>query len=54
MGLFVGFFFEEFRKKQKIWEKFIAVLAELDCFIGLSVYSYQSSGVRPQFIENKF
>ena len=27
MGLFVGYFFEEFRKNQKIWEKYVAVLA---------------------------
>jgi|JI10StandDraft_1071094.scaffolds.fasta_scaffold2664953_2 hypothetical protein len=23
MGLFVGYFFEEFRKNQKIWEKYV-------------------------------
>lgn len=27
MGLFVGYFFEEFRKNQKTWEKFIAIIA---------------------------
>ena len=27
MGLFVGYFFEEFRKNQKIWEQYVAILA---------------------------
>ena len=49
MGLFVGFFFEEFRKKQRVWEKYIRVLAELDCLLSLSSYSFKSieAGVRP-------
>jgi len=47
MGLFVGYFFEEFRKNQKIWEKFLAVLAEIDCLISLSLYSHQIGGTRP-------
>jgi DNA mismatch repair ATPase MutS len=47
MGLFVGYFFEEFRKNQKVWEKFLAVLAEIDCLVSLSLFSYQSGGVRP-------
>ena len=50
MGLFVGYFFEEFRKNQKTWEKFLAVLAELDCLMALSMYSYQAGGVRPEFV----
>jgi DNA mismatch repair protein MSH6 len=54
MGLFVGYFFEEFRKNQKIWEKFIAVIAEIDCLISISLYSFQSGGVRPQFVEEGF
>lgn len=54
MGLFVGYFFEEFRKNQKIWEKFISVIAEIDCLISMSLYSFQSGGVRPQFVEEGF
>lgn len=54
MGQFVGFFFDEFRKKQIIWEKYIAVLTEIDCLISLSVYSYQSGGVRPKFRNETF
>jgi DNA mismatch repair protein MSH6 len=54
MGLFVGYFFEEFRKNQKIWEKFISVIAEIDCLISISLYSFQSGGVRPQFVEEGF
>jgi len=27
MGLFVGYFFEEFRKNQRAWEKYIAIIA---------------------------
>jgi DNA mismatch repair ATPase MutS len=36
MGLFVGFFFEEFKKKQKIWQRFVDIIAEIDCLISLS------------------
>jgi DNA mismatch repair protein MSH6 len=54
MGLFVGYFFEEFRKNQRVWEKFLAVLAEVDCLISLSIFSYQSGGVRPEFVIKGF
>ena len=54
MGLFVGYFFEEFRKNQKTWEKFIAIIAEIDCLISISLYSMQIGGVRPQFVEEGF
>lgn len=54
MGLFVGYFFEEFRKNQKIWEKYVEILAEIDCLISLSTYSMQSQGVRPEFVEQGF
>ena len=54
MGLFVGYFFEEFRKKQRIWEGFIEVLAELDCLISLSLYAEQVGGVRPRFANGVF
>lgn len=54
MGLFVGYFFEEFRKNQKVWEQFISTIAEIDCLISLSIYSYESGGVRPQFVEKGF
>ena len=40
MGLFVGYFFEEFRKNQRIWEKYISIIAEIDCLISLSYYSH--------------
>ena len=49
MGLFVGYFFEEFRKKQRVWEGFIEVLGELDCLVSISLYSEQVGGVRPSF-----
>ena len=54
MGLFVGYFFEEFRKKQSSWEKYVAVLAEVDCLIAISTYSLQSQGTRPIFSEQSF
>jgi DNA mismatch repair protein MSH6 len=54
MGLFVGYFFEEFRKNQKIWEKFISIIAEIDCLISISLYSFQIGGVRPEFINEGF
>ncbi len=54
MGLFVGYFFEEFRKNQKVWERFIAIIAEVDCLISMSLYSFQSGGVRPEFVEEGF
>ena len=54
MGLFVGYFFEEFRKNQKVWESYVEILAELDCLVSLSVYSMHSHGVRPNFIEKGF
>ena len=47
MGHFIEFFFEEFKKKQKIWHRFVEVLAELDCLISLSEYSYLNNKVRP-------
>ena len=54
MGLFVGYFFEEFRKNQSVWEKYVQVLSEIDCLIAISTYSIQSQGVRPTFVENGF
>lgn len=54
MGLFVGYFFEEFRKNQKVWEKFIAIIAQVDCLISVSLFSFQSGGVRPIFTEEGF
>jgi DNA mismatch repair protein MSH6 len=54
MGLFIGFFFEEFKKKQNIWQKFIDILAEVDCLISLAEYSLLNKKVRPQFVEHGF
>jgi DNA mismatch repair protein MSH6 len=54
MGLFVGYFFEEFRKNQKIWEKYISVVGEIDCLVALSIISQQMGGVRPEFVEKGF
>lgn len=54
MGLFVGYFFEEFRKNQKVWEKFIGIIAQVDCLISVSLFSFQSGGVRPLFTEEGF
>ena len=54
MGLFVGYFFEEFRKNQRIWEQYVQVLAEIDCLISVSTFSVQSQGIRPIFIEKGF
>lgn len=54
MGLFVGYFFEQFRKNQKTWERFIAIIAEIDCLVSISIYSFQSGGVRPSFVEEGF
>lgn len=54
MSLFVGYFFEEFRKNQKIWEEYVRVLAEIDCLAAISIFSMQVQGVRPQFVENGF
>lgn len=49
MGLFIGFFFEEFKKKQRIWQRFVEIIAELDCLISLSEYSFLGQKVRPRF-----
>ena len=46
---FVNFFCLEFSKKKNIWERFVRVLAELDCLFSLSIVSYQWNGVRPTF-----
>jgi DNA mismatch repair ATPase MutS len=54
MGLFVGFFFEEFKKKQKIWQRFVDIVAEVDCLISLSEYSLLGGKVRPKFVKEGF
>ena len=54
MGLFIGFFIKELRKKQHIWQRFIEIVAEIDCLISLSEYSFFKEKVRPQFEEGTF
>lgn len=54
MGLFIGFFFEEFKKKQKIWQRFVEIVAELDCLISLTQYSCSGNKVRPIFSSGNF
>lgn len=54
MGLFVGYFFEEFRKNQRMWEQFISILGEIDCLISLSIYSHEIGGVKPEFVDEGF
>ena len=54
MGLFIGFFFEEFKKKQKIWQKYVEIIAEIDCLISLSEYSFLNKKVRPVFSKDHF
>lgn len=50
MGLFIGFFFEEFKKKQRIWQRFVEILSEIDCLISLSEYSFLGGNkTRPKF-----
>ena len=49
MCLFIVFFFEEFKKRQKIWQRYIDILAELDCLIALSEYSFLNAKTRPTF-----
>lgn len=49
MALFIGFFFEEFKKKQKVWQRFVEIIAEIDCLISLSEYSFLNQKVRPTF-----
>lgn len=52
MALFIGFFFEQFKNKQKIWQRFIEIIAEIDCLISLSEYSFTNEKVRPIFTPN--
>lgn len=54
MGLFIGFFFEEFKKKQKIWQRYVEIIAEIDCLISLSEYSFLNKKVRPVFSKDHF
>ena len=46
---FTTFFFEEFRKKSRIWEQYVRVLAEIDCLISNSVVSQMWESCRPTF-----
>lgn len=51
MGIFVTFFFEQFKQKQNIWERYINILAEIDCYCAMAVYSKQKKTSRPVFVE---
>lgn len=46
---YTTFFFEEFRKKSRIWEQYVRVLAELDCLISNSLVSDMWESCRPKF-----
>jgi len=54
MGIFVTFFFEQFKLKQNIWERYINILAEIDCYCGMAVYSKQKKTSRPVFVEEGY
>jgi DNA mismatch repair ATPase MutS len=54
MNIFVTFFFEQFKAKQNIWEKYIGIIAELDCLVGIAQYSNQRKTCRPQFVEKGY
>lgn len=49
LKIFVNFFCMEFSRKKSVWERFVRVIAEIDCLFSLSIVSYQWTGSRPTF-----
>lgn len=54
MGIFVSFFFEQFKAKQHVWERYINILAEVDCYCGMAQYSRQRKTARPRFVSQGY
>lgn len=54
MNIFVTFFFEQFKLKQNVWERYINILAEIDCFCGMTQYSKQKKTSRPKFVNEGY
>ena len=50
MNIFVTFFFDQFKQKQNVWERYINILAEIDCYSSMAVFSKQRKTSRPVFV----